>query len=125
MSLAAAIRVAHRTAAKADGTMVQLRRGDVTTMCVPALKGQHQFDTVEPDEGHLVSVAGQDFLLEPKYYDFGEGPVEPARGDVVIDHQADGPHEYELLELSGQPSWRWSDPYHTRYRVHTKEVAVP
>lgn len=103
--------------------MVQLRRGDVTTQCIPALKGQHQFETVHPTQGHLVSVAGQDFLVEREHYDFGEGPVEPARGDLAIVLHDAGETHYELLEIPGQPSWRWSDPYHTRYRLHMKAVA--
>ena len=30
--------------------------------------------------------------------------------------------EYEVLAPNGEPVWRWSDPYRTALRVHTKHT---
>ena len=27
---------------------------------------------------------------------------------------------YEVMAPGGEPVWRWSDPYHQVYRIHTK-----
>jgi hypothetical protein len=37
----------------------------------------------------------------------------------------DGDHTYELLDLANEKSWRWSDPWKQRLRLHTKEIAKP
>lgn len=29
---------------------------------------------------------------------------------------------YEVVHLTGQPPWRWSDPGRTQYRIHTQET---
>ena len=123
MTIASAVAVAMRAAAKADGTKVRLRRGETETPCVRCLSGSSAFDTIEA--GCVVTVRSRDFLIEPEHYDFGAGPVEPARDDVVIEEHEDGDHEFELLDLPGQPSWRWSDQFRVRYRLHTKEIVKP
>lgn len=124
MSIAAAIAVAMGAAAKADGTKVTIRRDAGETECVPALRGSSAFETIDA-AGAVVTIRSRDFLIAAEDYDFGDGPVEPARGDVVVEAQDDGDHEFELLDLPGQPSWRWSDAFRVRYRLHTKEIVKP
>ena len=31
-------------------------------------------------------------------------------------------HTYEVLSPSGEPCWRWSDAFHTAYRIHAKNT---
>ena len=31
-------------------------------------------------------------------------------------------HTYEVLAPSGEPCWRWSDAFHTAYRIHAKHT---
>ena len=45
---------------------------------------------------------------------------EPEPGDVIA---ADG-RKYEVMNLSGEGAWRWSDPYRTTFRIHTKETGA-
>lgn len=124
MSFAAAIRVAGKAAAAASGVKIKLRRGAVTTNCHPCGLGTSTFTTLTAD-GAVVSVRSQDFLVMTELYDFGDGPVEPARGDLVIRTEDDGDHTYELLDLPNEKSWRWSDAWRQRLRLHTKEIAKP
>lgn len=124
MSFAAAIRVAAKAAAAVGGQTLKLQRGDVTTKCLPCGLGTTTFETLSAD-GAIVTVRSRDFLILTELYDFGDGPVEPERGDKVIRTEDDGDHTYELLDIANQPSWRWSDPYKQRIRVHTKEIAKP
>jgi len=45
--------------------------------------------------------------------------VEPKPGDVIA---ADG-RRYEVLPLGEDVrGWRWSDPYRTTYRIHTRDI---
>jgi hypothetical protein len=124
MSLRSAIDVALRAAAKADGRKVTIRRGETEIPCVPFLTGESTFETIDA-AGAVVTVRSRDFLIQPEHYDFGDGPVEPARGDQIDEEHADGVHTFELLDLPGQPSWRWSNGFNVRYRLHTKEIAKP
>ncbi len=43
---------------------------------------------------------------------------EPKAGDVIV---ADG-RKYEVMNLAGEGPWRWSDPYRTTLRIHTKDI---
>jgi hypothetical protein len=76
-------------------------------------------------DGAIVTIKSKDFLIRRELYDFGDGPVEPARGDQAILTEDDGDHTYELLDLPNEPSFREADPWGIRWRLHTKEVAKP
>lgn len=44
--------------------------------------------------------------------------LEPEPGDVIA---ADG-RQYEVMNLGGEGCWRWSDPYRSTYRIHTRDI---
>lgn len=47
--------------------------------------------------------------------------LEPEPGDVIA---ADG-RRYEVMALGEDVrGWRWSDPYRTTYRIHTREIGA-
>src|ERR1041384_7928503 len=123
MHLAAAIRLAGRAAAAVDGTNVTIQRDAAQTECLPATRGSSRFETVDA-HGVTVTIRSQDFCLDREDYDFGDGPVEPARGDLVLveDPLTGDMLTHELLHLSDMPSWRWADPWHERLRLHTKQI---
>jgi len=82
----------------------------------------HEFDAtfgrteyeVEDDYGLRVGAQVTDFLILAEAFPFDE----PQAGDQIV---ADGA-VYEVMNLAGQGHWRWSDPYRTTMRIHTKEV---
>ena len=44
---------------------------------------------------------------------------DPAPGDVIL---ANG-RKYEVLPFGEDiQGWRWSDPYHATYRIHTRDI---
>jgi hypothetical protein len=124
MSIAAAIKAAARASERSGGITITISRGDSEILDVACGLGSSTFETLGPDNS-VVTVRSQDFLLRKELYDFGDGPVEPARGDRVTLSQEDGDHVYELLDLASEPSWRWSDPHRVRLRLHTKEIIKP
>ena len=65
------------------------------------------------ESGLTVSAHVWDFLILADAIGF-----EPEPGDVIA---ADG-RRYEVMNLGGEGGWRWSDPYRTTYRIHTKDI---
>ena len=63
--------------------------------------------------GQWVRVQTRDFIIPDGQFTFF-----PERGDVI---EFDG-REFEVLAPNDEPVWRWSDPYHTAMRVHTKLI---
>lgn len=72
----------------------------------------------EVEDGLGLRVTGHmtDFLFEADAFVLTFGVPHP--GDQI---QAGGVL-YEVMSLAGQGHWRWSDPYRTTLRVHTREV---
>ena len=68
---------------------------------------------VADESGLTVQSAIWDFLILAD-----ELGLEPESGDVIA---ADG-RRYEVMNLGGEGCWRWSDPYRTTLRIHTREV---
>jgi hypothetical protein len=90
-------------------------RREAADIVVNATFGRTEYE-VEDECGVRVVEQVTDFLiladeLSPMFY-------EPEAGDQIV---ADG-RLHEVLALSGQGHWRWSDPYQTMMRIHTKDM---
>jgi len=90
-------------------------RRDATEILVDATFGRTEYE-VEDGYGLRVGAQVTDFLILAETFPFDE----PQPGDQIL---ADGT-VYEVMSLAGQGHWRWSDPYRTTMRIHTKEVAT-
>jgi hypothetical protein len=111
MSIAAAVKVAARALEKVDGTTVTIVRPstDQTIEEVPCGLGSSPVMTVGAD-GAIVTIKSKDFLIRRELYDFGDGPVEPARGDQDHpDRRRRGSH-LRAARLAREPSFRPADP---------------
>ena len=92
-------------------SLVEYRR-DAQTINVHATFGETRFD-VEDSSGATVGSHVWDFLI----LDAGLG-LKPEPGDeIVVDGQV-----YEVMNLASEGCWRWSDPYRTTLRIHTREM---
>ena len=93
-------------------------RRDQESHEIDATFGRTQYE-VEDEHGLRVGAEVIGFLVSAEAFPF----EEPEAGDQII---ADGPDGqavvYEVMDLAGQGHWRWSDPYRTTMRIHTKEV---
>ena len=87
-------------------------RRDATELAVNATLGRSQVEVTD-DYGAAVQTSAVDFLILAA--DLG---LEPQAGDVIV---CDG-RRYEVMDLPGEGCWRWSDPYRTSMRVHTKDT---
>lgn len=79
---------------------------------VRAVPGRTVFRSVN-DVGAWIRIETRDFIVAAKELD-----EPPQAGDIVRFRGA----EYEVLSPNGEPAWRWSDPYRTAYRIHTKHT---
>lgn len=79
---------------------------------VPALFGQTKYQTTS-EFGQTTGSFLVDFLI--RFADLG---FYPELGDRIL---AEG-RQYEVMELGDEGTWRWSDPYGIRLRVHTKMI---
>ena len=85
---------------------------DGAAKAVKAVVGRTVFRSTN-DCGNWVRTETRDFIIRT-----GELDIFPETGDVI---EFDG-GEYEVLAPNGEPVWRWSDPYRTALRVHTKHT---
>ena len=92
-------------------------RRDQVSYEIDATFGRTQY---EVEDGHGLRIGAEviDFLVSAEVFApmFGE----PEAGDQIV---ADGV-VYEVMDLAGQGHWRWSDPYRTTMRIHTKETGL-
>ena len=115
--------------------------GQATEAVIDATFGRTACE-VEDDRGLRVGAEVIDFLVSAEVFApmFGE----PEAGDQIVvpstgsgqaastgsgqaastgSGQADGV-VYEVMDLAGQGHWRWSGPYRTTMRIHTKEIGL-
>ena len=103
-----ALRTAQLDALSKD---VTYRRGGGETV-VKAVPGRTIFRSTN-DCGQWVRIETRDFIIPGKQLG-----IEPEPGDeIVFDSSV-----YEVLAPAGEPAWRWSDPFKTAMRIHTKHT---
>ena len=90
---------------------VEYRRG-VQVIPVQATFGKTAVEITDTN-GATIQSPVWDFLILA-----ADLALEPEPGDEIV---ADG-QVYEVMNLAGQGCWRWSDPYRTTLRIHTREM---
>ena len=65
------------------------------------------------ESGMWTRIETRDFIVPKEYL-----PLEPQAGDEI---EFLG-RTYEVLSPAGEPCWRWSDAFHTAYRIHAKHT---
>ena len=101
------------------GVEVSYTRG-ATTRTITAVVGRTVFAS-QLDGGPRIEFGDRDYLIEAsELAAFGD----PEIGDRVTETLAGASRGWEgKAPGTGEAAWRWSDPQHTRYRVHTTQVS--
>jgi len=96
---------------------------DPVTISIPdAVVGQTR-DEVTDTEGFLVEFMRRGYLIDPAYF-ADLSPPYPIAGDRCVEAaDSAGESVYEVAAIPGGDVWCWSDQYHVRMRVHTKNVS--
>ena len=79
---------------------------------IRAVVGRTVFRAMDVD-GVWTRIETRDFIVPKEYL-----PLEPQAGDEI---EFLG-RTYEVLSPAGEPCWRWSDAFHTAYRIHAKHT---
>lgn len=119
MSFASAIAAAQKAARNATGGLVTYARG-VETVTLTAGRGRSEFETER--KGILIKLEARDFLIATAELILAGAVTLPARGDTISETVGDTTYTYEVLELNGEPAWRFADEYRQQLRVHTKRT---
>lgn len=89
------------------------RNGDV--LQVQATFGRTTYEVAD-ESGLTVGAHVWDFLILADDLGF-----EPEPGDMIV---ANG-RRYEVMALGEDfRGWRWSDPYRTTFRIHTRDIGA-
>ena len=71
-----------------------------------------------------VEYGDRDYLIPAEALILGGVQVEPVRGNIFTETLEGVSETYKIISPEdGDPAWRWSDPQHTIYRVHCKQVS--
>lgn len=105
-------------AAQVAGVTVTYTRG-ATSRTITAVVGRTVFAS-QLDGGPRIEFGDRDYLIEAtEMTAFGD----PQIGDRIAETLNGTSRVWEVMTPgTGEPAWRWSDPQHTRYRVHTTQV---
>lgn len=79
---------------------------------IRAVVGRTVFRATDAD-GIWTRIETRDFIVPKELL-----ASEPQVGDEI---EFLG-HTYEVLSPPGEPCWRWSDGFHTAYRIHAKHT---
>jgi len=117
-----AVWLADQLAAHVSET-VEIVRG--TSACRPAVtRGSTDFEVID-EFGGVVQTRSVDFIVKRTNYDFGDGPVDPAAGDLFVTCEDQETVTYEVTPFGpGQQHFRPSDHAGEIVRVHTQRITV-
>lgn len=99
---------------------VTYRRGG-ESVALQATVGRTEYEQTDA-EGVTTFSRIRDFLLTASDLDFGGGPVLPELGDVIEETQSGTTFTYAVLVDPSGEHFRWSDPFRTVLRIHTREI---
>lgn len=104
--------------------MVTYARG-VDSVDVSATPGRKRLQSDDGFGNVRVEWTDADFLIRASDLDWGAGPVEPEKDDIIFMGMPthDDPLEilvFQVLPFGRNPAWTWSDPQQTMRRIHAK-----
>lgn len=95
---------------------VTYSRGAASTS-VNAVLGKDKSDFKDQLGNVRVETSDADFLINVADLTIVS---EPKQGDKIARVIGAKTYTYRVASLGGEPCWRYSDPYQTKYRIHTK-----
>lgn len=80
--------------------------------------------TVDYEDEHGVRLKAEirDYLISPADLILDDVQVEPQESDEIIDTNEGGTKTYVVMGIEAGVAWRYTDRYHTMFRIHTREA---
>lgn len=91
---------------------------------INAVLGNQLLRVTDRQGNTKVERTDRDFIIAEEDLVLGGGETTPQRGDrinVIIEIDTE---TYEVMAPLGEAPWRYADPYHTLFRVHTKYIGI-
>lgn len=86
-----------------------------------ATVGRTQFEQ-DDGTGAIIRTEVRDYLIDVDDLLLGGDKAVPERGDRIEEVDGDQRFIYEVVPMGSEPHWRYSDPYRTTFRIHTKHI---
>lgn len=103
-------------------TIVYAQDGD--TVSVTATKAETRFET-DAGDGVLLTGRQVDWLVDAADLVTGLGVgAEPIPGDRIQSGSGASAIQYTVVQIGGEPAWRWHDRSRKTYRIHTIETGA-
>jgi len=116
-----AIAAAAAGLAAVAGRQVTVVRG--AESCTPtAVKGRSEFQ-IDSETGTQIEHSDADFLIAAADYDFGSGPLKPARGDRISEVVGMLTFQYEVMAPGNGQPFQFRDADRTQLRIHCKLIS--
>jgi len=90
---------------------------------IAATVGRTEFEQVD-EHGVVHKIESRDFLVRTADLVLAGERTLPETGDRVCETDGDQTFVYEVMAPGSEPPFRYSDPYRTALRIHTKHVAT-
>lgn len=101
---------------------VTYQRG-VEAVTLLATIGRTVFE-LQDAKGFIQKTESRDYLITTSDLVLNSQAVLPQRGDKIIETAGDQTFTYEVLAPGKEPVWRYSDPFRTQLRIHTKHIGT-
>ncbi|HNO80356.1 MAG TPA: hypothetical protein PKN33_20100 [Phycisphaerae bacterium] len=95
-------------------------RGD-DSVELAATIGRTEFEQAD-EYGVLHRIEARDYIIRTADLMLAGETALPKAGDQIRETDGEVTHVYEVVAPSGEPPWRYSDPYRVALRIHTKHV---
>ncbi|MCA9251275.1 MAG: hypothetical protein KDA54_09075 [Phycisphaerales bacterium] len=100
--------------------LVSYQRG-TDSVELAATIGRTEFEQAD-EYGVLHRIESRDYIIRVADLVLAGETVLPKAGDQIREADGNVVHVYEVMAPSGEPPWRYSDPYRVALRIHTKHV---
>lgn len=101
---------------------VTYQRG-ASSVELQATLGETTFEQAD-EYGIVQKIESRDFLLRTADLVLDSEQTLPKSGDRIRDTQGTQVFVYEVSAPGNEPPFRYSDPYRTALRIHTKHIAT-
>lgn len=95
----------------------------IESVPVKATIGKTEFE-VDDGSGVILRIQSRDYLIHAADLQLGGSASLPLAGDRIRETQGSQTFVYEVTAPGNEPHYRFSDPFRTLLRIHTKHVAT-
>lgn len=96
--------------------------GDVDTSIPLTVYVGNTLFKIEDRDGQRMEWGDRDYLIPVVDLNVADVLFQPAKGHYIEEVLDNVTVIFELSAPSNEPVWRWSDPEHITYRIHTKRM---